>query len=195
MGVELLEASGDIRWCLDFRDMNSPAIVLLGDSYGRKTSEGGGFVLCPLYGRKSKAFMAASGTTNTAIISHMTKTAKLKIGLSLSVDNSQSMKADDFIAKRAMEAVGAAETRHGEWSVTRLRSAARGTANIESLSLGVGPRGGLGEQGDSVSRLLVLTSTSLVERRPENYEAAIVRPLSAVSALVRFAEEPQMFCI
>ncbi|ONM00028.1 DnaJ homolog subfamily C GRV2 [Zea mays] len=170
VGVELLEASGDIRWCLDFRDMNSPAIVLLGDSYGRKTSEGGGFVLCPLYGRKSKAFMAASGTTNTAIISHMTKTAKLKIGLSLSVDNSQSMKADDFIAKRAMEAVGAAETRHGEWSVTRLRSAARGTANIESLSLGVGPRGGLGEQGDSVSRLLVLTSTSLVERRPENYE-------------------------
>ena len=71
MGVELLEASGDMRWCLDFRDMNSPAIILLGDSYGRKTSEGGGFVLCPLYGRKSKAFMAASGTTNTATISHL----------------------------------------------------------------------------------------------------------------------------
>jgi len=71
VGVELLEASGDMRWCLDFRDMNSPAIILLGDSYGRKTSEGGGFVLCPLYGRKSKAFMAASGTTNTAIISHL----------------------------------------------------------------------------------------------------------------------------
>ncbi|OEL33191.1 DnaJ-like protein subfamily C GRV2 [Dichanthelium oligosanthes] len=193
VGVELLEASGDMRWCLDFRDMNSPAIVLLGDSYGRKTTDGGGFVLCPLYGRKSKAFMAASGTTNTAIISHLTKTAKLMIGLSLSVDNSQSMKTDDFIAKRAMEAVGAAESRHGEWSVTRLRSAAHGTASIESLALGVGPRGGLGEQGDSVSRLLVLTNTSLVERRPENYEAVIVRPLSAVNALVRFAEEPQMF--
>ncbi|CAN6300032.1 unnamed protein product [Urochloa humidicola] len=193
VGVELLEASGDTRWCLDFRDMNSPAIVLLGDSFGRKTTEGGGFVLCPLYGRKSKAFMAASGTTNTAIISHLTKTAKLTIGLSLSVDNSQSMKAADFIAKRAMEAVGAAETRHGEWSVTRLRSAAHGTASIESLGLGVGPRGGLGEKGDSISRLLVLTNTSLVERRPENYEAVIVRPLSAVNALVRFAEEPQMF--
>jgi hypothetical protein len=77
----------------------------------------------------------------------------------------------------AMEAVGAAETRHGEWSVTRLRSAARGTANIESLSLGVGPRGGLGEQGDSVSRLLVLTSTSLVERRPENYEVDSLSPI------------------
>uniref|UniRef100_A0A452YQD7 J domain-containing protein n=1 Tax=Aegilops tauschii subsp. strangulata TaxID=200361 RepID=A0A452YQD7_AEGTS len=88
---------------------------------------------------------------------------------------------------------GAAETRHGEWSVIRLRPAAHGTACIESLSLGVGPRGGLGEQGDSVSRQLVLTNTSLVERRPENYEATIVRPLSAVSALVRFAEEPQMF--
>ncbi|KAF8728194.1 hypothetical protein HU200_018782 [Digitaria exilis] len=193
VGVELLEASGDMRWCLDFRDMNSPAIVLLGDTYGRKTTEGGGFVICPLYGRKSKAFMAASGTTNTAIISHLTKTAKLRIGLSLSVDNSQSMKTADFISKRAMEAVGAAESRHGEWSVTRLRSAAHGTASIESLGLGVGPRGGLGEQGDSVSRLLVLTDTSLVERRPENYEAVIVRPLSAVNALVRFAEEPQMF--
>lgn len=71
VGVELLEASGDMRWCLDFRDMNSPAIVVLGDTYGRKTTEGGGFVICPLYGRKSKAFMAASGTTNTAIISHL----------------------------------------------------------------------------------------------------------------------------
>ncbi|KAL6906330.1 hypothetical protein ACP4OV_003931 [Aristida adscensionis] len=193
VGVELLEASGHLRWCLDFRDMNSPAIVLLGDSYGKRTTEGGGFVLCPLYGRKSKAFMAASGSTNTAIISHLTKAAKSMVGLSLSVDKSQSMTAADFIAKRAMDAVGAAETRHGEWSVTRLRPAAHGTANIESLSLGVGPRGGLGEQGDSVSRLLVLTNTSLVERRPENYEAVIVRPLSAVGALVRFAEEPQMF--
>lgn len=73
----------------------------------------------------------------------------------------------------ANEAVGAAETRHGEWSVIRLRPAAHGTACIESLSLGVGPRGGLGEQGDSVSRQLVLTNTSLVERRPENYEVDI----------------------
>jgi uncharacterized membrane protein (DUF485 family) len=70
----------------------------------------------------------------------------------------------------ATDAVGAAETRHGEWTVIRLRPAAHGTANIESLSLGVGPRGGLGEHGDSVSRLLVLTNTSLVARRPENYE-------------------------
>ncbi|KAK3153377.1 hypothetical protein QOZ80_2BG0171510 [Eleusine coracana subsp. coracana] len=193
VGVELLEASGHLRWCLDFRDMASPAIVILADNYGNRTAEGGGFVLCPLYGRKSKAFMAASGSTNTTIISHLKKTAKAMIGLSLSVENSKSMTAAEFIAKRAMDAVGAAETRHGEWSVTRLRPAAHGTANIESLSLGVGPRGGLGEQGDSVSRLLVLTNTSLVERRPENYEAVIVRPLSAVSALVRFAEEPQMF--
>ncbi|CAM0956063.1 unnamed protein product [Alopecurus aequalis] len=194
LGIELLEVhSGNLRWCLDFRDMDSPAILLLGDSYGRRSAEGGGFVLCPLYGRKSKAFMAASGSTNTAIISYLTKTAKSSIGLSLSVDNSQSMTAADFIARRANEAVGAAETRHGEWSVIRLRPAAHGTACIESLSLGIGPRGGLGEQGDSVSRQLVLTDTSLVERRPENYEATIVRPLSAVSALVRFAEEPQMF--
>jgi DnaJ family protein C protein 13 len=101
VGIELLEGhSGDLRWCLDFRDMDSPAIILLGDSYGKRTAEGGGFVLCPLYGRKSKAFMAASGSTNTLIISYLTKTANSMVGVSLHVDNSQSMTATDFIAKR-----------------------------------------------------------------------------------------------
>ncbi|XP_008800082.2 dnaJ homolog subfamily C GRV2 [Phoenix dactylifera] len=196
IGVELFEGqSGDPRWCLDFRDMDSPAIILLADMYGKRSSEPGGFVLCPLYGRKSKAFKAASGSSNTAIISNVTKTAKSTAGLLLSVDNSQSMTVADFIKKRAKEAVGADETPHGGWSVTRLRSAAHGTANVESLSLGVGPKGGLGEQGDSVSRQLILTKVSLVERRPDNYEAVIVRPLSAVSSLVRFAEEPQMFAV
>lgn len=54
--------------------------------------------------------------------------------------------------------------------MTRLRSTAHGTANVESLSLGIGPKGGLGEQGDAVSRQLILTKVSLVERRPDNYE-------------------------
>lgn len=93
------------------------------------------------------------------------------------------------------EAVGADETPCGGWSVTRLRSAAHGTLNVPGLSLGVGPKGGLGEYGDAVSRQLILTKVSIVERRPENYEAVTVRPLSAVSSLVRFAEEPQMFAI
>nr|DAD44770.1 TPA_asm: hypothetical protein HUJ06_003000 [Nelumbo nucifera] len=196
VGVELLEVqSGDLRWCLDFRDMDSPAIFILSDAYGKKSVEHGGFVLCPLYGRKSKAFQAASGTTNTAIISSLTKTAKSTVGLSLSMDSSQSLTAVDYIKKRAKEAVGAEETPCGGWSVTRLRSSAHGTAHVLGLSLGIGPKGGLGEQGDAVSRQLILTKASLVERRPENYEAVIVRPLSAVSSLVRFAEEPQMFAI
>ncbi|KAK9903730.1 hypothetical protein M0R45_001010 [Rubus argutus] len=148
VGVELIDLKcGDLRWCLDFRDFDSPAIISLSDAYGKKGIEGG-FVLCPLYGRKSKAFQAASGTTNSAIIANLTKTAK-------------SM-------RRAKEAVGADETPCG---------------------------GGLGEHGDAVSRQLILTKVSLVERRPENYEAVIVRPLSAVNALIRFTEEPQMFAI
>ena len=72
VGVELIELkSGDLRWCLDFRDMSSPAIMLLADAYGNKGGDHGGFVLCPSYGRKSKAFQAASGTTNAAIISNL----------------------------------------------------------------------------------------------------------------------------
>ncbi|KAF8400741.1 hypothetical protein HHK36_014041 [Tetracentron sinense] len=196
VGVELLQAqSGTLRWSLDFRDMGSPAIILLYDAYGKKNIEHAGFVLCPLYGRKSKAFQAASGTTNTAIISNLTKTAKHMVGLSLSVDNSQSLTAAEYIKRRAKEAVGAEETPCGEWSVTRLRSTAHGTAHVLGLSSGIGTKGGLGEHGDAVSRQLILTKASLVERRPENYEAVIVRPLSAVSSLVRFAEEPQMFAI
>ncbi|KDO80431.1 hypothetical protein CISIN_1g000052mg [Citrus sinensis] len=195
VGVELTDLrSGDLRWCLDFRDMDSPAIVLLSDAYGKR-SETGGFVLCPLYGRKSKAFQAAPGTTNSAIVSSLTKTAKSMVGLSLSVDSSQPLSVAEYIKRRAKEAVGADETPCGGWSVTRLRSAAHGTLNVSGLSLGIGPKGGLGEHGGAVSRQLILTRVSLVERRPDNYEAVIVRPLSAVSSLVRFAEEPQMFAI
>lgn len=74
IGVELFEGqSGDPRWCLDFRDMDSPAIILLADMYGKRSSEPGGFVLCPLYGRKSKAFKAASGSSNTTIISNLVR--------------------------------------------------------------------------------------------------------------------------
>ncbi|CAA6666689.1 unnamed protein product [Spirodela intermedia] len=196
VGVEILEfPSGDLRWCLDFRDMASPAIVLLADSYGKKNLDNTAFVLCALYGRKSKAFLASPGTSTTAIISSLTKTAKSTVGLSLTVDSSQSLTTVEYIKRRAREAVGAEETPYGGWLVTRLRSGAHGTDNVSGLSLVVGPKGGLGDHGDSVPRQLILTKVSLVERRPENYEAVIVRPLSAVSSLVRFAEEPQMFAV
>ncbi|KAK8644898.1 hypothetical protein V6N13_118759 [Hibiscus sabdariffa] len=196
VGVELIDLkSGDPRWCLDFRDMSSPAIVLFSDAYGKKSVDHGGFILRPLYGRKSKAFQAASGTTNSAIISNLTKSAKSMVGVSLSVDKSQSLTATEFIKQRAKEAVGAAETPCGGWFVTRLRSAAHGTLNVPELSFSVGPKGGLGENGDVVSRQLILTKASILERRLDNYEAVIVRPLSSVSSLVRFAEEPQMFAI
>lgn len=196
VGVELTELkSGDLRWCLDFRDMDSPAIVLLSDAYGRKNAEAGGFVLCALYGRKSKAFQAASGTSNSTIIANLTKTAKSTVGVLLSVDSSQSLTVSEYLHRRAKDGVGAEETPCGGWSVIRLRTAAHGTLSAPGLGLIVGPKGGLGEQGDAVPRQLILTKVSLVERRPENYEAVIVRPLSSVSSLVRFAEEPQMFAI
>jgi len=72
----------------------------------------------------------------------------------------------------ANEGVGAEDTPLGGWSVTRLRSAAHGTLNVPGLSLGVGQKGGLGDHGDAVSRQLILTKVSLVERRPENYEVS-----------------------
>eukprot|EP00899_Mesostigma_viride_P016162 jgi/Mesvir1/24547/Mv21885-RA.1 len=44
-----------------------------------------------------------------------------------------------------------------------------------------------------VSRQLVLTATSLVERRANNYEVVATRPLSSISALVVSLEDPQQF--
>ncbi|KAL7232596.1 hypothetical protein ACSBR2_010582 [Camellia fascicularis] len=165
-GVELIDSkSGDLHWCLDFRDMDSPAIIFLSDAYEEKNVEHGGFVLCPLYGRKSKAFQAASGTSNTAIISNLTKTVSPWLGCHYlwTVLNHSLLPTK--------EAVQAEETPCGALSVTRLRSATHGALNIPGLSLGVGPKGGLGEQGCYCSSLIYKNS------------------------LVRFAEEPQMFAI
>uniref|UniRef100_A0A1J3J2K8 DnaJ-like protein subfamily C GRV2 n=1 Tax=Noccaea caerulescens TaxID=107243 RepID=A0A1J3J2K8_NOCCA len=196
VGLELTDSkSGDSRWILDFRDMGSPAIILLSDAYRTKPSDSAGFVLCPMYGRKSKAFRAAPGTTNSSIVQSLAKTAKSMVGVFLSVDSSTLPTASDYLTRRAKEAVGAEETPNGWWSVTRLRSAAHGTLNMPGLSLAIGPKGGLGEHGDAVPLQLILTKASLVERRIDNYEVVIVRPLSSVSSLVRFAEEPQMFAI
>ncbi|KFK32462.1 hypothetical protein AALP_AA6G244900 [Arabis alpina] len=196
VGLELIDSkSGHSRWILDFRDMDSPAVVLLSDAYRSKSTDSAGFVLCPMYGRKSKAFRAAPGTTNSSIVATLAKTAKSMVGVFLSVDGSQSLTASEYMTRRAKEAVGAEETPNGGWTVTRLRSAAHGTLNMSGLSLGIGPKGGLGEHGDAVSLQLILTKASLVERRLDNYEVVIVRPLSSVSSLVRFAEEPQMFAI
>lgn len=72
VGAELLDLkTGDLRWCLDFRDMGSPAVIFLSDAYGNRNTDSGGFILCPLYGRKTKAFRAASGTTNSTIIASL----------------------------------------------------------------------------------------------------------------------------
>lgn len=45
----------------------------------------------------------------------------------------------------------------------RLRTSAHGTVNSPGASLVVGPKGGLGEHGDVVSRQLVLTKVSLLK--------------------------------
>lgn len=171
VGLELIDSkSGDSRWILDFRDMGSPAIILLSDAYRAKSTDSAGFVLCPMYGRKSKAFRAAPGTTNSSIVASLAKTAKSMVGVFLSVDGSLSLTASDYMTRRAKEAVGAEETPNGWWSVTRLRSAAHGTLNMPGLSLAIGPKGGLGDHGDAVPLQLILTKASLVERRIDNYE-------------------------
>ncbi|CAL5325284.1 unnamed protein product [Camellia sinensis] len=189
-GVELIDSnSGDLRWCLDFRDMDSPAIIFLSDAYGKKNVEHGGFALCPLYGRNLNLSKPLQGLQTVLLYQiWYTKTAKSMVGLSLSVDISQSLTVAEYIKRRAKEAVRAKETPCRAWSVTRLRSAAHGTLNILGLSLEVGPKGGLGEQGDAIYRQLILTRVSLVERRLDNYEAMICEPHGETTQYTVFVE-------
>ena len=77
-----------------------------------------------------------------------------------------------------MVAVGAEETRYGEWSVIRFRSAGHGTVNSLSTNFFFGGKSRLDENGDSVPRQLVLTRVSLVERRPDNYEVISCQSLT-----------------
>ena len=74
-----------------------------------------------------------------------------------------------------MVAVGAEEPQYGEWSVIRFRSAGRGTANNFGTHFFHGEKSGLDEHGDSVHRQLILTKSSIVERRPDNYEVRSYR--------------------
>ncbi|CAL5370114.1 unnamed protein product [Camellia sinensis] len=192
-GVELIDSkSGDLRWCLDFRDMDSPAIIFLSDAYGKKNVEHGGFALCPLYGRNLNLSKPLQGLQTVLLYQiWYTKTAKSMVGLSLSVDISQSLTVAEYMKRRAKEAVRAKETPCRAWSVTRLRSAAHGTLNILGLSLEVGPKGGLGEQGDAIYRQLILTRVSLVERRLDNYEvleAMICEPHGETTQYTVFVE-------
>lgn len=90
----------------------------------------------------------------------------LRIGL-----NCGSLRRSDHVSLTAKTAVGAEETPVGEWSVTRVRTAAHGTAHSGTVQILYGIKG-LGGASESVARQLVLTKSSLVERRKNNYEVS-----------------------
>lgn len=102
IGVEIVElTSGRIHWGLEFQHMDDPGIILLHDSQKKKgLSETSGFVLCPLYGRKQKAFMVGPGTTNSTVVSKIVETAKLHLGFVVNVDSRQKLEIDEFVKRR-----------------------------------------------------------------------------------------------
>ena len=52
-----------------------------------------------------------------------------------------------------------------------------------------------GQRRRGVPRRVVLTASAILERRTATYEVAERRPLAAIAALVRFADEPQWLAI
>lgn len=82
-----------------------------------------------------------------------------------------SLRRSNHVSITAKTAVGAEETPVGEWSATRVRTAAHGTAHSGTVQILYGIKG-LGGASESIARQLVLTKSSLVERRKNNYEVS-----------------------
>eukprot|EP00898_Chlorokybus_atmophyticus_P007654 jgi/Chlat1/7890/Chrsp66S00581 len=196
-GIEARDAaSSKVCWAFEYQEMGSPAMALLRDN---GPLNGGAFAIYSTYGGKAKAVAMAAGTETTSIINRMNHEAITKVGAILEVELEARLTVDEFRSRQGALAIGSAETPIYEWAALRQRSytcygdpvSPGGFGESVASSIGVGGVGGAGV----VSRKLVLTASSLVERRAHNYEVSFVRPLTAIAALVRHAEDPQRFTI
>lgn len=147
----------------------------------------------------------------------MQTAALKKVGITLAVDASvvETLSGPELISMVAAaereRAATPEEAPLGEWEVLRVYDprdlpampAVVDQSSLLSTAAGAGATSPLQSTSSSlygnfppgikavVPRRLVLTSNGLLERRPATYEVAEWRQLPAVSALIRYADDPQ----
>ncbi|KAK9807966.1 hypothetical protein WJX73_008492 [Symbiochloris irregularis] len=194
--VDRLDASGQVRWRLEYRNMAKPAVRLL--SSGQQDPPGV-FALLGKVGRGPRVYASRD---REALLRALQTAAHKRLGISVAVDPAGAISGQGLLdavgsAEREMAATESQEP-VGQWDAVRVRAAVGGHSSTSQALLSSPaeaddalqePRAGARRRG--VPRRLVLTASALLERRTSTYEVAEWRSLASIAAIVRFVEEPQ----
>jgi DnaJ family protein C protein 13 len=210
--VERLDKdTGVVKWRWGYAHAASPAIRLLSSSYSGHAAASPSpagtqqFALLSKTGRSPRVYATRDRST---VLCAMQTAALNKLGVTLAIDASvtETLSGPELLSMVAAaereRAATVEEAPLGEWEVLRVhdpRDLPAMPAVVDSAAI---PSSTLPSSSSSlygsfppgiravVPRRLVLTSNGLLERRPATYEVAEWRQLPAVSALIRYADDP-----
>lgn len=214
-GLDCL-SQGTTCWRIDYMHLGAPGVRFLSNATQRYVQAGAPLegLLAVLATTEYSPAVFACRFRDT-LISHMQVIAKKKLGINVTVDSSSNLSVAELLEMTLAAERGttgaAAELPLGQWEVERLcvrhdvlppclvqASLALGLrrqnlAALEAAAAGFSYATAGG--ANVMHRRIVVTATSLVERGIESFEVAHRRPLSAVAALVRFAEDPKLLAV
>ncbi|KAF8069423.1 GRV2 [Scenedesmus sp. PABB004] len=173
-------------------------------------AQGGVFAVMTRLGRSTPRVFALRG--RDALLSQLQAAARSKLATHITLDGSartslQELLEAVLLAERSSSSE-AGEAPLGQWEVEALRGRAdllppqllqaspAQSARKLSLEALAGMADVLVTAGaNTVARRLVVTPSSLITRRVDSHDVVTRRPLSAVAALVRFADDPKLLAV
>eukprot|EP00210_Caulerpa_lentillifera_P007523 g7188.t1 len=189
-----IQESSRILWRIEFRYLLRPAIRLLMSSTRNQDPVG----CLAFHARISKTPFISACADRDALIKSIQSHANKRLGLVLDVDSQAKVEPMELIqacsgTELEMETTPN-QTPICEFEVSRVFMPLETTA-FEVIANSHWPQTGSSFEPESIPRRLVLTNTILLERFVRTYEVSERFTLGAISALVRFIEEPQKFGI
>ncbi|WIA10346.1 hypothetical protein OEZ85_010538 [Tetradesmus obliquus] len=170
----------------------------------------GVFAVMARTGRSSPRVFALRN--RDAMLGQLQQAARQKMAMSINIDNSgrsslQELLDAVMLAERASSS-GPGELPLGQWEVEALRGRAdllppqllQASPAQSARKLSVEALAGMTDVlvmsgANTVSRRLVVTPTSVITRRADSHDVVARRPLSAIAALVRFADDPKLLAV
>lgn len=210
-GLEEVEGlTGATAWRCAFQQMGSPGVSLLVSVPGSDAP--GVFAIHCHHQHTPQVY---SCQQRDQLLGGIQTLAKKKLGVKVTVDGAgqyTKVQLDQAIAQAERQYAGqASEVPLGQWEVDRLQPRhdllppyllqcvpTQQAKRIKLSYLEGGPAGGsifVVPGANVVHRRLIITSTSVLERRMDSYDVVTRRPLNLVAALVRSLEDPKMLAI
>lgn len=187
------QETGRVIWRIEFRYLLRPAIRLLLSSTQNHDPPG----CLAFHARISKTPFIAACTDRDLLIKSIQTHADKRLGLVVDVDSQGTVEPKELLqacsgTELEMETTPN-QTPICEFEVSRVFMPLESTA-FELIASTHWPQSHSFEP-EFIPRRLVLTNTVLLERFVKTYEVSERFSLGAISALVRFIEEPQKFGI